>query len=495
MKIFISWSGERSRAVAEALRDWLPSVIQALKPWISSEDIAKGKIWWLEIIQQLEEAQVGIVCLTRENFTAPWVLFEAGALAKSFGRILICPYLLDLKPSELTGPLTQFQATVANKPDTLRLLHTINNELKAAALPKERLNRTFERWWPELEKSLDNIPKPHLDEMREKAQEFKAYEIVEGKKRDLPLLPEPIYNYTDAEGNFDYGTVFAFALGQNPEVFITFEKYPEGISCELARIGGAGEMYVLWNGRHIWWSDLVGGRDPEFFRSYTNFKYTDLKDGKLFAPEPEIIRIDDKPLLIDTCEARIKIEPDFLDWEAFSMLFWVRITQNFINTQNNRYLFSYTTDTTDTEDKEHYPNGFYFGIRESDPGYNWEFAVKGPDPQNKTLINFPPSEVSEDWSLFSIRWDRSSRKIKFDITSVNSNTRFKPKEDFVAIDSWPINVKGHFFVLGDWTQHDPNGISGISSLEFYKFRLFKEPLSDSEVRFIFGTERASVQEL
>lgn len=348
--------------------------------------------------------------------------------------------------------------------------------------------------WEKKSQKIIDIDKIVM-EMTRLAKEFNAYEIVEGKKTDLPLLPEPIYTYTDAERDIDYGTVFAFALGKNPEVLISFEKYPESISCELARIGGAEEMHVLWNGRHIWWSDLVGGEAPEFFRSYTNFSYTDLEHGKLFAPEPQTMKIVEKPLLIDTLDTRVKIEPDFLDWEAFSMLFWVRITQNFIDTQTNRYLFSYTTDTTDTQDKEHYPDGFYFGIRESDRGYDWEFAVKGPDPQNETLINFPPSEVSEGWSLFSIRWNGSSREIKLDITHTDSNIRFESKEKSIAINSWPKNVEGHFFVLGDWIQPDPNGISGISLLEFYKFNLFKKLLSDSEVRFIFGTQRASVQKL
>ncbi len=285
MKIFISWSGDRSKAVAEALRDWLPSVIQILQPWISSEDVPKGSRWNVKIGHQLAEARVGIICLTRENITAPWVVFEAGALTKTttIEETFVCTYLLDLEPDELIDPLAQFQATVAKKPDTLKLLRTINDELKAGKLPKDRLDKTFERWWPELEKSLDNIPKSHVGNMREKAQEFAAYEIeqTDFKRLDLRFLSNPIHVYEDTDREIEFGAVFAFALGNNPEVLITLEKYPESISCELVRIGGA-EMHVLWKDREIWISDHGGEKSRENpLRSYISFKYDELETGKL----------------------------------------------------------------------------------------------------------------------------------------------------------------------------------------------------------------------
>ncbi|MCX5899546.1 MAG: hypothetical protein NTX06_02220 [Proteobacteria bacterium] len=56
MKIFISWSGEVSHSVALALRDWLPSVIQSIEPFVSSEDIDRGARWATEIGSKLEKA-------------------------------------------------------------------------------------------------------------------------------------------------------------------------------------------------------------------------------------------------------------------------------------------------------------------------------------------------------------------------------------------------------------------------------------------------------
>jgi hypothetical protein len=109
MEIFLSWSGGRSKAVAEAFCKWLPRVIQAVDPWISL-DIAKGKRWSKEIRDRLEKSRVGIVCLTSENLDAPWLLFEAGAISKSENSRAFT-FLLDVKKGDVKPPLGDFQHT------------------------------------------------------------------------------------------------------------------------------------------------------------------------------------------------------------------------------------------------------------------------------------------------------------------------------------------------------------------------------------------------
>ena len=83
MRVFVSWSGERSREVAKAFRDWLPLVLHYAEPWVSDADIEAGERWAQSVAGELAASTFGVVCVTSENVNSPWVLFEAGALAKS----------------------------------------------------------------------------------------------------------------------------------------------------------------------------------------------------------------------------------------------------------------------------------------------------------------------------------------------------------------------------------------------------------------------------
>jgi hypothetical protein len=155
VKIFLCWSGPLSRYIAEALRDWLPSVLQAVEPYVSTEDIYKGARWNIEVARELEVANYGILCLTADNIKAPWLNFEAGALSKSVDEGSVSPFLFNIKPSDFTGPLTQFQSTVYERDDVLKLIRSIN-EISKTPLDSRRLHRAFEMWWPDLQKKLDS---------------------------------------------------------------------------------------------------------------------------------------------------------------------------------------------------------------------------------------------------------------------------------------------------------------------------------------------------
>lgn len=107
MKVFISWKGKRSHAVADGLRIFLPDIIQAVEPWFSNSDIHSGARGEVELAQALAEMKFGILVLTKANAQAPWINFEAGALAKTLRDAFVVPYLLDLTEKEVPeGPLS-----------------------------------------------------------------------------------------------------------------------------------------------------------------------------------------------------------------------------------------------------------------------------------------------------------------------------------------------------------------------------------------------------
>lgn len=158
MKVFISWSGATSHRVAVVLREWLPSVIQSVEPYVSSEDIDKGARWSTDIAGELHASAYGLICLTPENVSAPWINFEAGALGKSIDKGRVSPFLFRLKRSEVEGPILQFQSTVFERSDVLKLLESINEACGIEGLESSRLEKSFSVWWTQLEKQLNEIP-------------------------------------------------------------------------------------------------------------------------------------------------------------------------------------------------------------------------------------------------------------------------------------------------------------------------------------------------
>ncbi|CAB9506497.1 expressed unknown protein [Seminavis robusta] len=169
MKVFVSWSGERSKKVALIMFDWLKDLLPNAEPWMSARSVEAGQWWVGELQSSMQEAEFGILCLTPENLQSPWILFEAGALMMAnnkngtegnakIGRVI--PLLVGLRKAELTFPLAQFQAVESDRQGFWELALAANQSLavdESAEPSKVALNKKFAALWPTLQARIQSI--------------------------------------------------------------------------------------------------------------------------------------------------------------------------------------------------------------------------------------------------------------------------------------------------------------------------------------------------
>ena len=126
MKVFISWSGNDSRQAAELLKRWLPNVIQEVEAWLSTHDIGKGEKWFSNLSETLSKIEFGVLVVTKTNYKAPWIIYEAGALSKTVQSRVI-PILCDMNILHIANtPLSQFNCALANKHEFWAVIAAIN---------------------------------------------------------------------------------------------------------------------------------------------------------------------------------------------------------------------------------------------------------------------------------------------------------------------------------------------------------------------------------
>jgi hypothetical protein len=171
---------------------------------------------------------------------------------------------------------------------------------------------------------------------------------------------------------------------------------------------------------------------------------------------------------------KAKLPSSFLAWPRFSMLFWVRVTEEFFRSHNNRYLFSYTTDTADSSG---YPNAFFLGI----VGGSWRFVIKGAVPTDSAQIDFASANNLLGWKLIAVRWNGVKKHLDFciDAGHVHREARDLPAR------CWPESDSQHHFHVGGWQDNWPSGVSG---LQFYNFRIYKIYLSDGDLETVLDRE-------
>ena len=94
----------------------------------------------------MKDTSVGVICLTQENKNRPWILFEAGALAKGLSTSRVCTFLIDLEPKDIEDPLAQFNHTFPTKESVLSLVRTLNASLGAISLDNRIVEQVFETY-------------------------------------------------------------------------------------------------------------------------------------------------------------------------------------------------------------------------------------------------------------------------------------------------------------------------------------------------------------
>jgi hypothetical protein len=229
MKIFLSWSGNQSRNLAVALRDWLPDILQFVEPWMSDTDIGAGQRWSTEIGRALESTNFGVLCVTRQNLVAPWLLFEAGALSKSMDEGTVIPYLLDVQLGEINaGPLGQFQAKKVDAAGTWGLVGAINQH---AGEPVEmtRLRRLFDRFWPDLELVISRID-PESTSLPTRSQETILEELVGAVRSFEFRLSEVESGISSAPNYYSYAMMLRESRAAATEIPIATLAEQVGIS-------------------------------------------------------------------------------------------------------------------------------------------------------------------------------------------------------------------------------------------------------------------------
>lgn len=156
--VFISWSGDRSLAIAEVVKAWLLDVARNVSPWLSRDDLRKGLLWLPELSNSLRHTAYGVLILTPENQHAPWLAFEAGAISHALPERCCSPVLCDLRNSDLSGPFAQFQATtIRDRADMLRFIKSINAVDKEDPVDEPRLEKWFDRCWDEFSADIERI--------------------------------------------------------------------------------------------------------------------------------------------------------------------------------------------------------------------------------------------------------------------------------------------------------------------------------------------------
>ena len=280
MRVFLSWSGDRSKELARALDEWLPRVLPLIKTSMS-ETIPVGTEWRTILMKRLRKCDATIACLTPENLRSQWLNFEAGAAA-SMADYRLFPVFLG-KEALPAGPLSGLQVMRCSQNDLGHLVSKINS-LCEPKCPPQWVNQQFDLLWRDLEKKLDEATSTWvdydeaIDSVREHLEDLK-------RLKDVDVITFYVRDYAAPKEAPDYYIEAASGLRDPAPMYgpVVADDFRKEVVDETGRFSIIPKEEMRGK-----WTQQVAGRARSFIGrekilASATFRATDNLDGEVKA--------------------------------------------------------------------------------------------------------------------------------------------------------------------------------------------------------------------
>lgn len=162
-EVFISWSGEHSKNIAANLKIALEEIFENedFSAFMSERDIESGTEWFQTIKNHLIESRCAIIVLTKENISAPWILFESGAMAVNHEDKRVIPILFDVNIEE-KSPLSHYNHIKFSKNSFEKMIFDIKSFCGFNKMTKRQLSTVINKSFSEFNKNIEQ----NLEELK-----------------------------------------------------------------------------------------------------------------------------------------------------------------------------------------------------------------------------------------------------------------------------------------------------------------------------------------
>ena len=167
--IFISFSKrvtqDAAQVIVEIIQSIYPKSSSNVAVFLSSQEIKAGAFKG-QILEAMKNAKFAISILTPENFNAPWLMYEAGALSLAVERNggHLMPYLFCRHGSKREDAIVDFQYVEYqinhkdNQEQLVRLLINLNESLSESNWVDElKIRSKIDSLWDSVSQRLDRI--------------------------------------------------------------------------------------------------------------------------------------------------------------------------------------------------------------------------------------------------------------------------------------------------------------------------------------------------